>query len=167
MSVTLLLGGQRHRIEIVRRRPHLVLCVDGRQHVVQEPGSLGDGAQELIIDGWPVSATRAADGDIEIVRIAGRTVAVALADDRGGSGAGENLSELRAPMPGAVIEIHAAAGDSVEAGAPLVTIESMKLQTVLGSPRAGIVAEIPVARDELFGKDQILVRLEAEDQTDA
>lgn len=167
MSLSLLLDGQRHQIEIIRRHPHLVLRLNGRDHVVQEPGSFGDGARDLTIDGQIVSATRAADGDVRIVRIGGRTSAVALADDRSGTGSGENLSQLHAPMPGAVIEIHVAPGDSVNEGDPLITIESMKLQTVLGSPRAGVVAEIPVTLDELFGKDQILIRLEAEDQTDA
>ena len=167
MSLSLLLDGQRHQIEIIRRRPHLVLRVDGRDHVVQQSGGSDDGTVDLTIDGQTVSATRAADGDVRVIRIAGRTSVVALADDRGGAGTGEDLSELRAPMPGAVIEIHAAPGESVGEGDPLITIESMKLQTVLGSPRAGIVAEIPVTQDELFGKDQILVRLEAEDQTDA
>lgn len=166
MSFSLLLDGQRHEIEIVRRRPHLVLRVDGREHTVQRPGEYGDGSHELTIDAQMLTVTRVADGLTQIVRSGGRTYSAALADD-GGGGADESLSELRAPMPGAVIEIHAAPGDSVSRGAPLVTIESMKLQTVLGAPRDGIVAEFTVTQDELFGKDQILVRLEAEGQNDA
>ena len=70
-------------------------------------------------------------------------------------------------MPGAVIEIHAAPGQSVARGDPLLTIESMKLQTVLSAPRDGIVAEITVTQDETFGKDQILARLTPEDESDA
>lgn len=167
MSFALLLNGTRHEIEIIRRRPHLLLRIDGRDYTVQDPGPEGDGALALTIDGRRITVLRAAGDGVQDIRCDGRTHIVQLADDGGGAGADGGLSELRAPMPGAVIEIHAAPGQSVARGDPLLTIESMKLQTVLSAPRDGTVAEIAVAQDETFGKDQILARLTPEDESDA
>ncbi len=167
MSFALLLNGTRHEIEIIRRRPHLLLRIDGRDHIVQDPRAEGDGELALTIDGRRITALRAAGDGVQDIRCDGRTHIVQLADDGGGAGADGGLSELRAPMPGAVIEIHAAPGQRVARGDPLLTIESMKLQTVLSAPRDGTVAEIAVAQDETFGKDQILARLTPEDESDA
>lgn len=167
MSFALLLNGTRHEIEIIRRRPHLLLRIDGRDYTVQDPGPEGDGELSLTIDGHRITALRAAGDGVQDIRCDGRTHVVQLADDGGGTGADGGLSELRAPMPGAVIEIHAAPGQRVARGDPLLTIESMKLQTVLSAPRDGTVAEIAVAQDETFGKDQILARLTPEDESDA
>lgn len=167
MSFALLLNGNSHEIEIIRRRPHLVLRIDGRDYTVQDPGPPGDGELALTIDGRHLTALRAAGDGVQDIRCNGRTHMVQLADDGEGAGADGGLSELRAPMPGAVIEIHAAPGQSVARGDPLLTIESMKLQTVLSAPRDGTVAEITVTQDETFGKDQILARLTPEDESDA
>lgn len=167
MSFALLLNGTRHEIEIIRRRPHLLLRIDGRDYTVQDPGPEGDGELALTIDGRRITTLRAAGDGVQDIRCDGRTHIVQLADDGGGAGIDGGLSELRAPMPGAVIEIHAVPGQRVARGDPLLTIESMKLQTVLSAPRDGTVAEIAVAQDETFGKDQILARLTPEDESDA
>lgn len=173
MAFPLLLNGTSHEIQIIRRRPHLVLRIDGRDHIVQETGEPGDGELALTIDGRRVTVMRAAGDGVQDVRCDGRTHVVRLVGDSDAADADGGLSELRAPMPGAVIQIHAAPGQRVGRGDPLLTIESMKLQTVLSAPRDGTVAEIAVAQDETFGKDQILARLapesapESEDESDA
>ena len=44
---------------------------------------------------------------------------------------------LRAPMPGRVVALLAAAGDKVAAGAPLLVLEAMKMEHTLTAPKAG------------------------------
>ncbi|UJW29071.1 ATP-grasp domain-containing protein [Saccharothrix sp. AJ9571] len=51
---------------------------------------------------------------------------------------------LVAPMPGNVVRIAVAAGDRVEAGAPLLWLEAMKMEHKITAPAAGVVAELPV-----------------------
>ncbi|WP_305781211.1 acetyl/propionyl/methylcrotonyl-CoA carboxylase subunit alpha [Nocardia nova] len=50
---------------------------------------------------------------------------------------------LLAPMPGTVTAIHAADGDAVDNGAPLITLEAMKMHHTIAAPGDGI-AEITV-----------------------
>jgi len=51
---------------------------------------------------------------------------------------------LLAPMPGSVLRIGAAVGDSVTAGQPLVWLEAMKMEHTVTSPSDGVLAELHV-----------------------
>jgi len=51
---------------------------------------------------------------------------------------------LTAPMPGAVVSVHVAAGDTVTAGQPLLVLEAMKMLHTIGAPSDGTVTELPV-----------------------
>ncbi|MGB0921458.1 MAG: acetyl-CoA carboxylase biotin carboxyl carrier protein subunit [Alphaproteobacteria bacterium] len=76
-----------------------------------------------------------------------------------GGGAG-GQDEMRAPMPGTVISLSCAAGDTVTQGKELLVIESMKLQTSIRAPREGVIAELPLAAAQTFNKGDVLVRFE-------
>lgn len=49
---------------------------------------------------------------------------------------------LDADRPALVVRVHVAVGEQVQAGAPLVTTETMKCETTLGAPSAGIVEHV-------------------------
>lgn len=61
---------------------------------------------------------------------------------RGKGGAGEGRQSVIAPMPGKVVRVMVAEGDSVEAGAGLVVVEAMKMQNELKAPKAGTVTQL-------------------------
>jgi biotin carboxyl carrier protein len=67
--------------------------------------------------------------------------------------------DVRAPMPGRVVAVHARLGDEVAAGAPLVVVEAMKMQNELLAPRAGTVLRIRVAAGDTVERGAILVEL--------
>ena len=159
MTFSLLLDGEAHEIAIVRRRPHLVVRIDGREHVVSDTGGAGPGLHRIAIDGEAIAIARAADRDRQFIRLHGRSHVATPGREGAEEADGGRHAELRAPMPGAVVAIHAAPGDAVTAGQPLVTIESMKLQAALGAPRDGVVAEVAVAEGQVFDRDQLLLRL--------
>jgi len=52
---------------------------------------------------------------------------------------------LLAPMPGSVVAVHAAVGDAVTEGQPLLVLEAMKMQHTIAAPHAGTVIELDVA----------------------
>jgi 3-methylcrotonyl-CoA carboxylase alpha subunit len=80
---------------------------------------------------------------------------------RGGDAAAAGDS-VRAPMPGLVKAVHVAAGDTVEAGARLVTLEAMKMEHALRAPRAGAIAAVPVEAGDQVEEGALLAALEAE-----
>ncbi|MDT0496394.1 biotin carboxylase N-terminal domain-containing protein [Algiphilus sp. W345] len=75
--------------------------------------------------------------------------------------AGQGGDSTLAPMSGRVAEIFVAAGDAVEKGALLLTLEAMKMFHEIRAGRAGRVAELVVAVGEQVSPRQKLVMLEA------
>ncbi|HEX2193975.1 MAG TPA: acetyl-CoA carboxylase biotin carboxyl carrier protein subunit [Candidatus Limnocylindria bacterium] len=68
--------------------------------------------------------------------------------------------EVRASLPGLVVALRASPGDDVEEGAPLVTIEAMKMQNEVRAPRAGRVSHVAVADGQPVATGALLVRIE-------
>ena len=107
-------------------------------------------------------------GDLVHVDVAGRSVAFGLAPppdvDRAARAAarihGGGPAELTAPMPGSVIAVHVAVGGSVEAGDPVVTLEAMKMEHVVGAPVGGTVSEVAVAPGNQVARGQQLAIVE-------
>ena len=72
MPFTLLLDGEPCEIEILARKPRLVLAVNGRIYTVEPTASDG----MVRIDGETVAFARAEIGDTQFLRMAGRTQAL-------------------------------------------------------------------------------------------
>ncbi|MEM7544199.1 MAG: acetyl/propionyl/methylcrotonyl-CoA carboxylase subunit alpha [Pseudomonadota bacterium] len=80
----------------------------------------------------------------------------------GGDGAAGGDMVL-SPMPGLVKTMNAAAGQSVEQGAPLCVLEAMKMEHTLKAPRAGTIASVGAAAGDQVEEGTILIKLEPED----
>ncbi|BDV30504.1 acetyl/propionyl/methylcrotonyl-CoA carboxylase subunit alpha [Microbacterium terricola] len=74
--------------------------------------------------------------------------------------------DLRAPMPGAVVAVHAAAGDRVVSGDRIVTIEAMKMEHPVTAPHDGVVT-IEVAVGDQVRRDQVLAHVIADQEEPA
>ena len=61
---------------------------------------------------------------------------------------------VTAPMPGTVTVVHAAVGDEVAAGTPLLVVEAMKMEHVLAAPIAGTVTELGVTAGQTVALDE-------------
>lgn len=67
---------------------------------------------------------------------------------------------LIAPMPGAVVRVGAAVGDTVSAGQPLAWLEAMKMEHILTAPGDGVLAELTVAPGQQVEVGTVLARVE-------
>ncbi|RYG67902.1 pyruvate carboxylase, partial [bacterium] len=70
-------------------------------------------------------------------------------------------NEVGAPIPGMVTQITVSTGQKVERGEKLLTIEAMKMLTVVNAPVAGMVEEIAVEVGETVDAKDLLVRVKA------
>jgi len=66
--------------------------------------------------------------------------------------------QVRSPMPGTVVTVDVIDGDRIEAGAPVATIEAMKMEHRLLSPVAGIVS-IGIRTGELVKANQLIATI--------
>ena len=88
----------------------------------------------------------AADGQVIALREHERLHAAA--EGAAGDGA------VTAPMPGTVTLVQTAVGDRVDAGAPLLVVEAMKMEHVLTAPLAGTVTELGVTAGQQVRLDE-------------
>lgn len=70
------------------------------------------------------------------------------------------VKEIKAPMPGLVLDIFIKPGDSVEENQNILSLEAMKMENILKSHGNGIIKEIKVARGMAVDKNQPLVVFE-------
>jgi biotin carboxyl carrier protein len=68
--------------------------------------------------------------------------------------------DLKAPMPGLVLEIMAIPGQEVVKGDPLFILEAMKMENVIKSPGEGIVKSIGVKTGQAVEKNEVLIEFE-------
>jgi len=67
---------------------------------------------------------------------------------------------LVCPMPGALIQLHVAAGDKVQAGQALAVIEAMKMENTLRAEADGVVAKVNAQPGDSLAVDEIILELE-------
>ena len=73
--------------------------------------------------------------------------------------AGAEEGSLLTPLPGTVVAVHVTAGQQVARGAPLVTVEAMKMEHTLTAPYDGRVARVVFGLTERVAAGAILVEL--------
>lgn len=74
----------------------------------------------------------------------------------GVSNAGK-VNNIKAPMPGLIINLKVNEGDSVKAGDQLLILEAMKMENILKSPGDGVVKKIKVKKGDSVEKNQVLI----------
>jgi acetyl/propionyl-CoA carboxylase alpha subunit len=77
-----------------------------------------------------------------------------------------HAGSLLAPMPGTVVRVDVAAGDTVEAGTAIVTIEAMKMEHAVRAPGRGIVTAVCVAVGAQVDSGTVLAVVEEEAPND-
>lgn len=75
-------------------------------------------------------------------------------------GASKQVNEIKAPMPGLILEISVTVGTEVEENDPLLILEAMKMENVISSPRSGIIKSIAVNQGETVDKNSLLIAFE-------
>ena len=73
-----------------------------------------------------------------------------------------DVTHIGAPMPGIVSTIAVAAGQKVQAGDVLLSIEAMKMESALHAERDGTIAEVLVQPGEQIDAKDLLIVLAEE-----
>jgi 3-methylcrotonyl-CoA carboxylase alpha subunit len=131
---------------------------------------LPDGRGSVILpSGRQVTGRVAAGRDGRITAwVRGRPLAIGLSDPlraraAAGSQSAVEASEVRAQIPGRVIEVRVAAGDCVAAGTTLIVLEAMKMQNEIRAESSARVTRVECAAGDPVEAGALLLRLEPEE----
>lgn len=146
-----------HRIEYSLRRNGGFTLGSGETVLVHEwtPDDI-----ELEIDGRRLrAAVTVADG-VGYVTLGRTTVTLPVKPRFAIPGSELPTGGLVAPMPGSVIELRCAIGDTVAAGQVLVVLEAMKMEHHITAPFDGTVTELPIAVGDQVENGALLLTIE-------
>lgn len=160
-AIDLKLRGTAYKVTVWRIGPHrfrvLVAGPATEQVVDADLDRLDEYTSRLAVAGRTYRLITATHGPVQLVEVDGVTHRVSR--DEGGV--------LRSPAPALVVATPAAVGAEVAAGAPVLVLESMKMETVLPSPFAARVKELLVSTGSQVETGAPLVRLEPLGDPDA
>tara|TARA_R110002072_G_scaffold172324_9_gene326407 strand:+ start:2135 stop:2620 length:486 start_codon:yes stop_codon:yes gene_type:complete len=70
------------------------------------------------------------------------------------------VNDIKAPMPGLILDVPVKAGDVVKEGDYLLVLEAMKMENALTAPRDGMVKAVAVKEGDTVDKGQLLIEME-------
>lgn len=68
------------------------------------------------------------------------------------------VNELKAPMPGLIVDVRVQPGQAVLKGDPLLVLEAMKMENILKAPADGTVSAVKVSLRDNVQRGQLLVQ---------
>ena len=72
--------------------------------------------------------------------------------------AAKKVNDIKAPMPGMVLNILVKEGDQVKKGDALLVLEAMKMENILKSPTDGTIKKIAAIKGNAVEKNQLLIQ---------
>lgn len=167
MAFVARLGDQTYTVEIEETEKSVYrVSVDGNEFLV-DGKKTGRTNYSLIVDSRSFEIEVDNSGDEYRVLVDGRNYHIHLVDERrmrvGGAQSGLELQgrqNVSVPMPGKIIAVLVAEGDSVEKGQGLVIVEAMKMENEVRSPIAGAVKEIKVKPGDTVEGGAVLIVVE-------
>jgi len=108
---------------------------------------------------WTDLSVVASAGQYHVFSRAGHAVLQRVDPLAGSAQAADALGGLNTPMPGKLIRMDVAVGDTVAKGQVLAVMEAMKMEHSIASPRDGVVSEVFYAVGDQVAEGQALLTL--------
>ncbi len=149
--IDLKLRGSAYRVTVAQIAPHRFrVGIDDNSTVDAEVERFDEHTGRIIVNGRRFRLVTDTHGPIHLVEVDGVTHRVSR--DEGGV--------LRSPAPALVVAVPIEVGAEVEAGAPVLVLESMKMETVLRAPVRSRVRECLVTVGSQVETGAPMLRLE-------
>ncbi|SDZ50129.1 Acetyl/propionyl-CoA carboxylase, alpha subunit [Asanoa ishikariensis] len=144
------LRGSGYRVSVARVGPKRFRVGLGEDWADVELDRFDEHSGQVVVNGNRFRMISATHGPVHLVEVDGVTHRISR--DEGGV--------VRSPAPALVVATPLAVGDEVESGAPILVLESMKMETVLRAPFRARVRECPVSVGSQVETGAPLMRLE-------
>ncbi len=159
MKTTVIVGGEQQQVEIDANGRFQIDGLGGNAEIV----AVGEGMYSVIFKGaqYAVHLERGGNG-VYRAEARGGSFEIEIVDPRrlvrreAGLGVAGSQT-ITAPMPGKVVEIKVARGDSVRVGDGVIVVEAMKMQNELKAAKEGTVAAVNVSAGDSVAPGSALV----------
>jgi biotin carboxyl carrier protein len=76
------------------------------------------------------------------------------------AGTSDKMDDVKAPMPGLVLDILVEVGQSIQKGDNLIILEAMKMENIIKASGSGVVKSIKINKKDAVEKNQLLMEME-------
>ena len=157
--VMLGVAGSEHGVTVAyRARRDGSFVLDGGEQVVVHRCS--DSEIDIEVDGCRSVAAVTRAADTLHVQSDDTTISLVIEPRFVVPGTELPTGGLVAPMPGVVLDVRCAVGDTVEAGQVLVVLEAMKMEHHIAAPFDGTVTEVPITAGQQLDNGALLVTID-------
>lgn len=156
---------------VVERRGSACTFIRGGRVEHADAAELGDGRLSLVFEDGRQVCGRVVAAAAGLVAVAQGSTAYRLslaepltdrlAHTQDGDHAADEREDVRALMPGRVVEVAVKVGETVPAGGLLLVLEAMKMQNEIRSARGGTVLSAPVEKGRAVEGGALLMTLDA------
>lgn len=70
------------------------------------------------------------------------------------------VNEVKAPMPGMILDVMVKEGDEVKEGDNLLVLEAMKMENTIMAPRDAVISSVEVQKGKTVSKNEVLITME-------
>jgi biotin carboxyl carrier protein len=158
------IDGETKKVAIQRKDDIFEITIEDEVFRVDHRDLEGLGSQSLLVNSRSYEASIAAGEGAKLVSISGEKFEVRLLDEIAFKAGTPQVhvghadeETIRTPMPGVVVAVEVEQGQQIEAGAPVVIVEAMKMQNEIASAAGGTVRQIMVREGDAVESGQKLV----------
>lgn len=72
----------------------------------------------------------------------------------------QKLNEVKAPMPGLIVDVMVEVGQEIVEGTPLLVLSAMKMENIILAQGEGIIKSIEIKKDDAVEKGQVIIEME-------
>ncbi len=160
------IAGSRREVELPVTGNVDHLEIDGNRISLDYRWLRDGSAVSLIIDGITYTAEFNPGSDRCDIQVEGHDFEATVSDERSDAikrlfGASISSSdsgrEIKAPMPGLVVKLQVAEGDTVDKGQGVIIVEAMKMENEIQAQTSGVIDKIKVKPGQAVNKGELLV----------
>ena len=164
MKLNLAVNGVKQQIQILVPPPGCRFSLGRGPERSADVASPGPGIYSVLLDGRSYDARVERTSGHLIVSVQGHRFEIEVRDPRrwspnAASHHGGDIETVRAPMPGKVVRVLVAPGDTVEAGQGVMVVEAMKMQNEMKASRSGRVLSVAAKEGATVTAGEVLATI--------
>jgi len=164
VKLNLAVNGVKQQIQILVPPPGCRFSLGRGPERSADVASPGPGIYSVLLDGRSYDARVERTSGHLIVSVQGHRFEIEVRDPRrwspnATSRRGGDIETVRAPMPGKVVRVLVAPGDTVEAGQGVMVVEAMKMQNEMKASRSGRVLSVAAKEGATVTAGEVLATI--------